>query len=153
MRTEENMNGDTINVSGHPGEPSVTSNNSRTEVLRHVESEEDRKMRPKRHEYKETVISRDTLSLFGIAAVVIVLLICALAHVKVETMPVPVSAITVVIVLLMAVFMGNSPTWISLTLIALLLIIGAVTGMYTIALVGAVVYLSVISVIKGKFDD
>jgi hypothetical protein len=57
-----------------------------------------------------------------------------------------------VIVLLMAVFMGNSPTWVSLFLVAVLLVVGAVTGMFTIVLVGAVVYLSVIAVIKGKFE-
>ena len=146
-------NTDKVNITEDLSHLTVSSNNSRTEVLRHAESKDDRKKRNVRREYKDAVLSRDTLSLIGIAAVVVVLIICALAHVHVETMSVPVVAIAMVIVLLMGVFMGNAPTWASLALVALLIVIGAVTGMFTIVLTGAVVYLSVISVIKGKFDD
>ncbi len=146
-------NSDKVNNTEGLSRLTVTSNNSRTEVLRHAEPKTDHRKRNVRQEYKETVLSRDTLSLIGIAAVVVVLLICALAHVQVEMMSVPVVAIAMVIVLLMGVFMGNAPTWASLALVALLIVIGALTGMFTIVLTGAVVYLSVISVIKGKFDD
>ena len=50
----------------------------------------------------------------------------------------------------MLLFLGNSPSWITMLLVAAIMIAGAATGMYAEVTIGVVVFLATVFAIKEK---
>ncbi len=120
----------------------------KAEVLRHVEEKkpEWKKPRPAYVGY----ISNEAMTLASLSIIVIVTILCALFHVKMNAMSAPALIITLVIVIIMGILMGNAPSWVSLLLVAAIMVVGAVTGMYAEVLTGVIVFLGTVITIKEK---
>ncbi len=121
---------------------------TRADVLKHVE---DKRVRWREPEPAfNGYISNEAVTLASLAFIVIVTVICAFLHVQMNTISLPVVLITLVIFILMGIFLGNSPSAISLFLVGLILIVGAVTGMYAEVCIGVVIFLATVFTIKEK---
>ncbi len=121
---------------------------TRTDVLKHVEEKRVRWREPE--PVFNGYISSEALALISLAFIVIVTIVCAFLHVQMNTISLPVVLITLVIFILMGLFLGNSPSVISLFLVGLILIVGAITGMYAEVTIGVVVFLATVFTIKEK---
>ncbi|MBR1892847.1 MAG: hypothetical protein IJ815_04885 [Lachnospiraceae bacterium] len=120
----------------------------KAEVLRHVEENkpEWKKPRPAYVGY----ISNEAMTLASLSIIVIVTILCALFHVEMNAMSAPALIITLIIVIIMGILMGNAPSWVSLLLVAAIMVVGALTGMYAEVLTGVIVFLGTVITIKEK---
>lgn len=127
------------------------------EVLRHAERKgDDGKYRTRNKRRKsrkrESFIASETISLIALAAIILVIFICALKHIEFSTLSVPALIVTSVITVAMGIFLGEAPSYVTLILVALIIIAGAVTGMFSEVITGVVIFLGTVTAIKGKFD-
>ncbi|MCR4745236.1 MAG: hypothetical protein K5894_08400 [Lachnospiraceae bacterium] len=122
--------------------------NVKADVLKHVEEKKVRWREPE--PVFEGYISSEALTLISLAAIVIVTIVCAVLHVQMNTVSLPVLLITLIIVILMGLFLGNSPSWITMLLVAAIMIAGAATGMYAEVTIGVVVFLATVFAIKER---
>lgn len=127
------------------------------DILRHAEKKDDgykgRSRKKKRKARKrESYIASETISLIALAAIILVIFICAIKHVEFSALSLPALLITSVITVAMGIFLGEAPAYVSLILVALIVIAGAVTGMFSEVITGVVIFLCTVTAIKGKFD-
>ena len=129
-------------------EPQDNKKVVKAEVLRHVEDSkpEWKKPRPAYVGY----ISTEAMTLASLSIIVIVTILCALLHVEMNSMSAPALIITLIIVIIMGMLLGNSPSWVSLLIVAAIMIVGALTGMYAEVLTGVIVFLGTVITIKEK---
>lgn len=121
---------------------------TRADVLRHVEEKKVRWREPE--PAFEGYISSEAMTLISLVAIVIVTVVSAILHVQMNTVSVPALLITLVIEILMGIFLGNSPSWVSLLLVAVIMTVGAIVGMYAEVTIGVVIFLGTVFTIKEK---
>ncbi|MBO6132719.1 MAG: hypothetical protein J6P05_00080 [Lachnospiraceae bacterium] len=132
----------------------------KTEVLRH-ESRMNEEGEDKSHKKRKKRKAADTqASVFGVSMeaiclvalllIIIVLFGAAIGRVELTELSVPVMAITTIIVIIMGFIMGGAPSFVSLIIVALILLAGALTGMLSEVLVGVIVFMGTVIVIKEK---
>jgi len=127
------------------------------DILRHADRKEDglrsgsRKKRRKSRR-KESFIAAESISLLALAVIILVIFICAIKHVEFNTLSLAALLITSIITVAMGIFLGEAPSYVALILVALIIIAGAVTGMFSEVITGVVIFLGTLTAIKGRFD-
>ena len=130
--------------------------NGRTEILRRSPSDNEEPKRSgrgrRRHskEYQEGYFAMETVSLVALAVVVIVFVVAAIMHVEMAQFSLPVLGITVVLMVLMGIFLGGAPSFVTLLLVAMSLIAGMVTGTMSEVISGVVVFLGTVLCMKDR---
>nr|MCR5024465.1 hypothetical protein [Lachnospiraceae bacterium] len=127
------------------------------DILRHADKKGDdskHRTRNKRRKNRkrESYLAAETISLIALAAIILVIFICALKHIEFSTLSVPALIVTSIITVAMGIFLGEAPSYVTLILVALIIIAGAVTGMFSEVVTGVVIFLGTVTAIKGKFD-
>lgn len=129
------------------------------DVLRHKkrEPEGSRNRRSKRskqrnRERSEGILSTETISLIALVIILGTIFFCALRHVEMRQLSIPILLVTVIITIIMGVLLGDTPAYVTLIVVALIIIAGAVTGMLSEVLTGALFFLGTVLAIKGRFE-
>ena len=129
------------------------------DVLRHKKREPEgtRARRAKRSkqrakERSEGILSTETISLIALVIILGTIFFCAMKHVEMRQLSIPILLVTVIITIIMGVLLGDTPAYVTLIVVALIIIAGAVTGMLSEVLTGALFFLGTVLAIKGRFE-
>lgn len=119
----------------------------KTEVLSDQGIHNTKRIRTRADDYVESTFPKQTVALVALAVIVIASIICGT---KVSEVSVAIISVIVLIELLMGFFLGNSPVFVSLLLVAIMMVIGIMTKTVEVILPGITVFLGTILTVKEK---
>lgn len=126
------------------------------DVLRHKRREGDNKRGRRRglrkKQKRESIISPETISLIALVIIVAAIFICAFKHVEMRELSLAALIVTSVITVIMGLLLGDAPSYVALILVAMIIIAGAVTGMFSEVITGSVIFLGAVAAVKGRFE-
>ncbi len=126
------------------------------DVLRHKRRENDNKRGRRRglrkKQKRESVISPETISLIALVVIIGTIFFCAIKHVEMRELSLAALIVTSLITVIMGLLLGDAPSYVALILVALIIIAGAVTGMFSEVITGSVIFLGAVSAVKGRFE-
>ncbi len=127
------------------------------DVLRHKKREQEktrgrRGKKARQKQRSEGFISTETISLIALVIILGTIFFCAIRHVEMKELSLTVLLITAVITIVMGVLLGDAPSYVTLILVALIIIAGAVTGMFSEVITGVIIFLGTVLAIKGRFE-
>lgn len=134
-----------------------TNYSGNADVLRHKnrdgESGTERRSRKKgKRRKRDSAVSTETISLVALIVIVGAIFVCALRHVEMRELSLAALIITAIITIAMGVLLGDTPSYVTLIVVALIIIAGAITGMFSEVITGVVMFLGTVLAIKGRFE-
>ena len=127
------------------------------DILRHTRREPEnarsRRLRKKKQrQRREGLISTETISLIALVIILGAIFFCAVKHIELTELSISALIVISVITIVMGALVGDIPSYVTLILVALIIIAGAITGMLSEVLTGLILFLSTVLAIKGRFD-
>ncbi len=126
------------------------------DVLRYRRKEGDNKRgrsrRNRKNKKREGIMSVEAVSLIALIFIVGTIFFCAVRHVEIRELSLAVLIITSAITVIMGIMLREAPAYVSLILVAMIIVAGAVTGMFSEVITGSVIFLGTVTAVKGRFD-
>ncbi len=126
------------------------------DVLRYKRKEGDnrrgRGRRSRKKQRRDEVVSFEAISVVALVIILGTVFFCAIRHVEMHELSLAALLVTIIITILMGFFLREAPAYVTLILVAMIIIAGAVTGMFSEVITGSVIFLGTVAAIKGRLE-